>query len=351
MVTVGIDPHKRVCYAAAVDDAGRRIGPVHKTSGAAALPGLLEWARALGDGAGLVWAIEDGRGLARPLADALLLAGQRVVWVSARAMAAQRRLHERPGAKSDAIDAAAVARACVAAPDRAGHRIDPRVRTLRLLVDARADLVARRTQVCNRLIARAHTWLDHAPGDLTRPKGRTALEEVLEAAGLDERAQRVFIDALAEAAALSTRIGELEAGIARLVEPLAPHLLSVPGIGHIAAAVLIGEIGDITRFPSAAKLAAHTGCAPVPVSSSGRDRHRLCRGGNRRLNSVVHIAAVVQRRVHPGAAALLARLEPAKGKRGAYRVLKRHLIDVIYRAMVADRAGWDHPAIEHHLAA
>ncbi|MDT0305216.1 hypothetical protein, partial [Streptomonospora wellingtoniae] len=61
--------------------------------------------------------------------------------------------------------------------------------------------------------------------------------------------------------------------------------------------------------------------------------------------------AVVQRQRHPGAGALVERLEPSKGKRGAYRVLKRHLIDVIYRAMVRDRAGWVHAAVEHHLAA
>ncbi|MDT0305334.1 IS110 family transposase, partial [Streptomonospora wellingtoniae] len=136
----------------------------------------------------------------------------------------------------------------------------------------------------------------------------------------------------AEAGDLSARIAGLEARIRHLVEPLAGHLLAIPGIGPVSAAVLLGEIGDITRFPTAAKLAAHTGCAPIPVSSSGRDRHRLCRGGNRRLNSVVHIAAVVQRQRHPGAGALVERLEPSKGKRGAYRVLKRHLIDVIYRA-------------------
>ncbi|WP_393916807.1 IS110 family transposase [Halostreptopolyspora alba] len=345
---MGIDPHKRVCYAAVVDTAGRRIGPVHKTAGARALPGLLEWARRRSEGAEVLWAIEDGRGLARALADALLLAGQTVVWVPARAMAAQRRLHERTGAKSDAIDAVAVARAHLAAGAMATHRIDARVRLLRLLVDSRADLVQRRTQVANRLIAWAHTWLEHTPGDLTRPRGRAALEATLDAAGLDARVREVFTEALAEAATLSGRITQLETRIRGLVEPLAPHLLAIPGIGHMSAAVLIGEIGDITRFPRAATLAAHTGCAPVPVSSSGRERHRLCRGGNRRLNSVVHIAAVVQRRFHAGAAALLQRLEPVKGKRGAYRVLKRHLIDVIYRAMVADRAGWDPPTTKPH---
>ncbi|KIH98845.1 transposase [Streptomonospora alba] len=352
MVTVGIDPHKRVCYAAAVDAAGRRIDPVHKTAGAADLPALLDWARRnAGEAAEVLWALEDGRGLARPLADALLLAGQRVVWVPARAMAAHRRLHNRTGAKSDAIDAAAVARAAVAECDLAPHRIDEPIRELRLMADRRADAVQRRTQACNRLRAWIHTWFDHTPADLTRAKGRAALQAALEEAALPARVHAVFTGLLAEVAELSALIAALERDIARAVEPLAPHLLAIPGIGPVSAAVLLGEIGDITRFPTAAKLAAHTGCAPIPVSSSGRDRHRLCRGGNRRLNCVIHIAAVVQKQRHPGAGALVERLEPTKGKRGAYRVLKRHLVDVIYRAMVRDRARWAHAAVEHHLAA
>ncbi|MGV9387442.1 transposase [Nonomuraea sp. NPDC003707] len=47
---------------------------------------------------------------------------------------------------------------------------------------------------------------------------------------------------------------------------------------------------------------------------SDHKRHRLHRGGNRRLNSVLYTAAIVQKRFHPAAQELLARLEPAKGK-------------------------------------
>ncbi|MFJ2866489.1 transposase [Kitasatospora sp. NPDC087314] len=60
-----------------------------------------------------------------------------------------------------------------------------------------------------------------------------------------------------------------------------------------------GGIGDITRFANAAKLARYTGCAPIPVYSSDKERHRLHRGGNRRLNSVLYTASIVQQRFHP----------------------------------------------------
>jgi len=114
MVTAGIDPHKHVHVAVAVGDDGGPIGkPVTARNDALLIITLLKWVRSITDGTA-TWAIEDGRGFARQLADGLLLAGQEVVWVPARLAAAHRRLHEATGAKSDPIDAAAVARAAIA---------------------------------------------------------------------------------------------------------------------------------------------------------------------------------------------------------------------------------------------
>lgn len=155
----------------------------------------------------------------------------------------------------------------------------------------------------------------------------------------------------AEIAALSRHVGDLDATIRNLVSPLATSLLQVTGISYNSAAVLLAEIGDITRFPSSAKLARYAGCAPIPVYSADKPRHRLHRGGNRRLNSVLYTAAIVQKRRTPKAQQLLARHESGKGSRGARRILQRHLIDVIYRAMTTDQATWQHRIIRHELAA
>jgi transposase len=119
-------------------------------------------------------------------------------------------------------------------------------------------------------------------------------------------------------------------------------MLQITGISHTSAAVLIAEIGDITRFSGSAKLARYTGCAPIPVYSSDKERHRLHRGGNRRLNSVFYTSAIVQKRWDPAAQELLARHESTKGTRGARRILQRHLVDVVYRAMHVDQQTWTH---------
>jgi hypothetical protein len=148
MVTVGIDPHKHVHVAVAVGADGRRIGkPLTVKNDGLLIPALLRWVRSITNGMAITWAIEDGRGFARRLADGLLLAGHEVVGVPTRLAAAHRKLHATAGAKSDLIDAIATAHAAIATPGLDRHRIDERVRELRVLVDYRTDLIKRRTEL------------------------------------------------------------------------------------------------------------------------------------------------------------------------------------------------------------
>jgi hypothetical protein len=74
--------------------------------------------------------------------------------------------------------------------------------------------------------------------------------------------------------------------------------------------------------------------------------HRLNRGGNRQLNAALHRIALTQSRCHPGTAALLQRHRQDKHKtrKASLRVLKRHLSDVIYRALNADDWRLGQPA-------
>jgi len=348
MVTVGIDPHKRVHVAVAVDARGNRIGkPLTVKNDGLLIIALLTWIRSITNAASVTWAVEDGRGFARRMADGLLLAGQEVVWVPSRLTAAHRKLHATTGSKSDAIDAIAAAHAAIATPDLTRHHIDERVRELRVLTDYRSDLVKRRTMMINQLKAQSHLWLDHTPGDLARTKVLATLTARLDAAQVGIHVRHVIAEMISELVDVNQRIHDLDAMLKELVSPLTPNLLAITGISHNSAAVLLAEIGDITRFSSSAKLARYTGCAPIPVYSSDNERHRLHRGGNRRLKSVLYTAAIVQKRFSPAAQELIARQEPAKGARGARRILKRHLVDVIYRAMHTDQASWQHQITRH----
>lgn len=83
---------------------------------------------------------------------------------------------------------------------------------------------------------------------------------------------------------LDDEIKELERRIGALVEASASSLLSIVGISGLTAARILGEVGDVRRFPTSSTFASVTGTSPIPASSGRTERHRLNRGGNRRLN-------------------------------------------------------------------
>lgn len=217
MVTVGIDPHKQVHVAVAVDATGRQLGkPLTVKNDPQLVVILLTWIGAISGDALVTWAIEDGHGFARRLADGLLVAGQQVVWVPTRLMVAHRRLHAATGAKSDTVDATAVAHAALAAPELDRHRIDEHVRELRLLVDHRDELVKRRTAVINRAKAQLHLWLDHTPADLGRAKTVAATRVLLTKSPLRPYVQGILNDMLDEIVDLNRRVLTLDNAVKEL---------------------------------------------------------------------------------------------------------------------------------------
>ena len=107
-----------------------------------------------------------------------------------------------------------------------------------------------------------------------------------------------------------------------------------------AAAEIITAVGDIDRFTEAG-FARYNGTAPIPASSgegAGQPiRHRLSRGGNRKLNAVIHRVAMIQLRYEPRARSLFDNArDRGHTRREAMRILKRHLSNVIYRTMLRD---------------
>ena len=100
------------------------------------------------------------------------------------------------------------------------------------------------------------------------------------------------------------------------------------------------EVGDPRRFAGEGGFARFNGTAPLPASSAEGDeepgRHRLNRGGNRRVNAVLHRMAVTQLRCDERARAIFHNARRHHTKKEAMRVLKRHLSDVVYRRMVRD---------------
>ncbi|MFQ5880739.1 MAG: transposase [Dehalococcoidia bacterium] len=75
------------------------------------------------------------------------------------------------------------------------------------------------------------------------------------------------------------------------------------GVNLPSAGTLAGILGPGRRFASDAQLAAYAGVAPLETSSAGLMRHRLNRGGNRRLKAILYRIALTQARHSPEAKA------------------------------------------------
>ena len=103
------------------------------------------------------------------------------------------------------------------------------------------------------------------------------------------------------------------------------------------AARVLADVGDVARFVDRNRFASWTGTAPLDASSGEQNRHRLSRAGNRRMNHMIHIAAISQIRLDTDGRAYYRR-KRAEGKKPleALRCLKRRLSDVVFRQLVRD---------------
>ncbi len=114
-------------------------------------------------------------------------------------------------------------------------------------------------------------------------------------------------------------------------------LTGIRGVSLLTAGALAGILGPGLRFESDAQLAAYAGVAPLDASSAERVRHRLDRGGNRRLNAIFYRIAITQARCSEARAYLARRVAEGKTKREALRALKRFIIRAIWRRW---RSAW-----------
>jgi len=335
MVMIGTDSHKRTHTVVALDDVGRRLGEKTLAATSDGHLTLVQWAAQWPE---VTFALEDCRHLTRRLERDLLTAGYRVVRVPTRLMAGARRGGREPG-KSDPIDAEAVALAALRHPDLPIAELDGPTREIKLIVDYRRDLVAERTRVHNRLRWHLHE-LDPSLHVPSRGLRRYCVLDDLAAAlqGFDGVVARLARELVDRARQLTIQINSLEAELRPIVRRTAPSLLAIPGCGILSAAMILGETAGAHRFRNKDAYARFTGTAPIPVwSGSTKGKVRLNRGGNRSLNTALHMIAVTQSRGYGPGKAYLDRLAAAgKGRTEAVRLLRRRLSDVAFTALRAD---------------
>src|SRR5512140_47848 len=109
-------------------------------------------------------------------------------------------------------------------------------------------------------------------------------------------------------------------------DPRVKVLTTLPGVGQFTALVMLAEIGDITRFPSARKLAAWAGLTPTVRGSDLTVRHgHISKQGSAWLRWVLNQAAQTAKR-SPAFAASYQTIAKKRGKKIATIAIARKLL-------------------------
>ena len=87
------------------------------------------------------------------------------------------------------------------------------------------------------------------------------------------------------------QMAEIDAELERLLE--GSPITTIPGIGTVCGAGILGEIGDVSRFPSAAQIVAFAGCDPSVFESGEFEgtRAHLSKRGSPYLRWYLWLAA------------------------------------------------------------
>ena len=330
---------------------------------------------------------------------ALLATGYQVYAINPMSVARYRQRHSTSGAKSDAGDAHVLAE--IVRLDHAHHRQvagdSPTAEAVKLVARAHQSLVWDRTRQVLRLRSALREFFPaalHAFDDLAAPEALELLDRAPDpdrAAKLSRspivamlrRANRRDIDAKAAAIQDTLRAPQLrqphavQAAYAAIVssqvqlinilsieiehlgEVVAAHFgrhrdaeryLSLPGLGMVLGARILGEFGDDPqRYTDAKARRNYAGTSPI-TRASGSKRVVLARyARNRRLADAVQQWAFCAMRGSPGARAYYQALrQRGTGHQAALRQLGNRLVGILHGCLKSgtrynEATAWTHP--------
>jgi transposase len=381
---IGVDIGKTHHWVCAVDETGEKVFSLKVLNDETQ---IIEVIAAVNEVAPVrVWAI-DILGTPSALLVALLAkAGEQMRYASGRVVAAMSTAYTGEG-KTDAKDAYVIAETARIRTDLSVIDTDTDlVRTLGVLTGHRADLVADRVRMINRLrdlLTSVFPALERE-FDFASRKGALVLltgyatPEAIRRMGearlsrwLRQRRVRRYADVAARAVAAAQTQRTVLAGqdvAASIVAELAgtvlaqherlkvldqqiqdafaqhPHaevIESMPGFGPVLGASLLVAAGDLTAFPTAGHLAAAAGLVPVPNDSGRRvgNLHKP-RRYSRPLRHAFYLSAQTSMmRAGPNRDYYLKKRNQGRTHSQAVIALARRRIDVLW-ALLRDNRTW-----------
>ena len=325
-VYVGIDVHRKRSKVAVVDQDGKVLANRNVNNGETPILSVIG---GLPPGTPAAFEAAYGRGWLVELLEDYGFEPHLVHPLQCKAIASAR-------LKNDKVDAAILAQLLRADLLPEAWIAPPAVRQLRALLRHRAQLVRLRTLLQNRIHA---VLADHGrdrPACWSGP-GR----EWLACLELPAVSAEVINDALALIDALESVIDRLDLevrGHARS-DPRVKVLTQLPGVGPFTALVLLAEIGDITWFASARKLASWAGLTPTVRVSDRTVRHgHISKQGSAWVRWILYEAA--QNAKHsPQFAASYQSIATRRGTKIATTAIARKLLTRAYHLLTDASSG------------
>ncbi|WP_300599926.1 IS110 family transposase [uncultured Nocardioides sp.] len=392
---IGVDVGKTHHWVCAVDERGQKLLSLKVLNDEAQILEMITAVSGLAQSR--VWAI-DILGTPSALLLALLAqAGESVRYASGRLVAAMSTAYAGEG-KTDAKDAYVIAETARIRTDLAVVDTDTDVvRTLGVLTGHRADLVADRVRMINRLrdlLTSVFPALERE-FDFASCKGALVLltgyatPEAIRRMGearlsrwLRQRRVRGYADVAARAVAAAQSqhtvlvgqdvtasiVAELASTVLSQHErlkaldeqiqdtfaqhPQAAVIESMPGFGPVLGASLLVAAGDLAAFPTAGHLAAAAGLVPVPNDSGRRvgNLHKP-RRYSRPLRHALYLSAQTSMmRAGPNRDYYLKKRDQGRTHSQAVIALARRRIDVLWALLRDDRAWTAAPPARAHAA-
>jgi transposase len=251
--------------------------------------------------------------------------------------------------KTDAIDAAVLAKLHASGFLPEVWVPDPRTQALRRQVSRREQLVRQRTRLKNivQSILHAHLVPPCPHADLFGASGRTWLAS--QALPQDERlaVERHVrtLDRLLE----DLRLVERDIARHALEDQGVRRLMTIPGIDMVVAVGLAAAIGDVARFASAERLVAYLGLNPsVRQSGQGPARHgRIAKQGRGHARGMLVEAAWAAARSPGPLRAFFQRVSARRGQHVAAVATARKLAVLAWRLLTrGEDYAWARPALQ-----
>jgi len=277
-----------------------------------------------------------------------------------------------PGRKTDVNDATWLADLLAHGLIRASFVPDTQTQEQRGLLRTRKQLTRERTSHVQRLqktLEEANIKIDSAISDVTGTSGRAMIEALiagetdpLRLASLASSRIKASPETLGEAlrgrvtrhhrfllrlhlqqidaldGAIAQIDKEVEANLAPFRE-LIPVLTTIPGIGELAARVLLAEIGaDMSRFPTSGHLISWAGLCPKNDESAGKRRStRMRKGAPWLKTTLIQCAWAAARKKGSYLQAQFHRLRARRGAKKAVGAVAASILTAAYH-MIANGA-------------